>query len=173
MKKGFTLIELLVVVAIIGMLSSVVLASLNTARTSARTTRAIQDLKQIQTALELYYNANNSYPSSIGGAGSWDGLYSNWGDSTTNWIPGLAPTYIPVLPRSPNNSTDGSVNYIYNSDGRNYKLIWHGGEDCNGVKQRIPSVLDPTRDGGSNPSVQEYSGSCWSYGVWTDGAVAW
>src|SRR3989338_3128827 len=52
---GFTLIELLVVISIIGLLSSVVLASLNNARAKARDTRRIQDFKQISTALYLYY----------------------------------------------------------------------------------------------------------------------
>ncbi|MFZ3011486.1 MAG: type II secretion system protein [Minisyncoccia bacterium] len=59
--KGFTLIELLVVVAIISLLSSVVFASLNSAREKARDARRKVDLKQIQTALELYYNECGSY----------------------------------------------------------------------------------------------------------------
>jgi type II secretion system protein G len=62
--RGFTLIELLVVVAIIGLLASVVLASLNTARAKARDTKRISDIKQIQTALALYYNTYGQYPSS-------------------------------------------------------------------------------------------------------------
>ncbi len=62
---GFTLIELLVVIAIIGILSSVVLASLNSARLKARDARRVADLKQIQIALELYYDANGKYPTSI------------------------------------------------------------------------------------------------------------
>lgn len=63
-KSGFTLIELLVVIAIIGILSSVVLVSLNSARTKARDTRRSADIRQVQTALELYYNDNGSYVSS-------------------------------------------------------------------------------------------------------------
>ena len=55
-KKGFTLIELLVVIAIIGMLSSVVLASLNSARAKGRDAKRLADLRAIATALELYYN---------------------------------------------------------------------------------------------------------------------
>ena len=59
-KKGFTLIELLVVIAIIGILASIVLASLNTARIKSRDARRIADIKQIQIALELYFDANSS-----------------------------------------------------------------------------------------------------------------
>jgi len=63
-KRGFTLIELLVVIAIIGILSSVVLASLNSARKKSRDARRISDLKQLQLALEMYYDANEAYASS-------------------------------------------------------------------------------------------------------------
>lgn len=61
-KKGFTLIELLVVIAIIGILSSVVLASLNTARQKARDAKRVADIKQLQTALELLYDTCGAYP---------------------------------------------------------------------------------------------------------------
>jgi general secretion pathway protein G len=64
-SRGFTLIELLVVIAIIGILSSVVLASLNSARTKARDTRRISDIKQIQIALELYFDANGKYATKL------------------------------------------------------------------------------------------------------------
>ena len=62
LNRGFTLIELLVVIAIIGILASVVLASLNSARVKGRDARRISDVKQIQLALELYYDKNQSYP---------------------------------------------------------------------------------------------------------------
>lgn len=61
-KRGFTLIELLVVIAIIGILSSVVLASLNSARQKSRDARRISDVKQLQLALELYFDSNSQYP---------------------------------------------------------------------------------------------------------------
>ena len=60
-KSGFTLIELLVVIAIIGVLSSVVLASLNTAR-SKGTDAAIQaNLGTVKTQAQLYYDTNKAY----------------------------------------------------------------------------------------------------------------
>lgn len=62
---GFTLIELLVVIAIIAILSSVVLFSLNSARASARDTRRIADLSQLQLKLEDYYNTNGAYPADV------------------------------------------------------------------------------------------------------------
>lgn len=57
-RRGFTLIELLVVIAIIGILSSVVLASLNSARKKGRDAARLGAIKQLQLALELYYDAN-------------------------------------------------------------------------------------------------------------------
>ena len=64
---GFTLIELLVVIAIIGVLSSVVLASLGTARRKSRDARRLADIKQVQVALDLYFDANAVYPVGTGG----------------------------------------------------------------------------------------------------------
>ena len=61
-KKGFTLIELLVVIAIIGLLSTLAVVSLNSARQKARDARRMSDLKQISTAMELYYSQHDAYP---------------------------------------------------------------------------------------------------------------
>ena len=60
-QKGFTLIELLVVISIIGLLSSVVLASLTNVRRKARDAIRLNDLKQFQTALTLGYDKIGSY----------------------------------------------------------------------------------------------------------------
>lgn len=61
-KKGFTLIELLVVIAIIGLLSTLAVVALGSARQKANDAKRLSDIKQIQTALELYYTDNNTYP---------------------------------------------------------------------------------------------------------------
>jgi prepilin-type N-terminal cleavage/methylation domain-containing protein len=61
--RAFTLIELLVVIAIIGLLASVVLASLQSARASARDAARVSAVKELQKALELYRNTNRgNYP---------------------------------------------------------------------------------------------------------------
>ena len=59
-SKGFTLIELLVVIAIIGILSSVVLASLNSARTKANVNGVKATMKQMISQSSIYYDANGN-----------------------------------------------------------------------------------------------------------------
>ncbi len=61
-KKGFTLIELLVVVAIIGLLATLAIISLGTARGKARDAKRVGDIKSVQSALELFNNENAAYP---------------------------------------------------------------------------------------------------------------
>ena len=60
-QGGFTLIELLVVIAIIAILSTIVLASLGTARQRARDTRAKSELSQLRAQAELYFTNGNTF----------------------------------------------------------------------------------------------------------------
>jgi len=73
-QKSFTLIELLVVIAIIGLLSSIVLVNMQGVRAKARDAKRIQDMRQIVTALQLYYSKYERYPSisSDGCCDGWD-----------------------------------------------------------------------------------------------------
>lgn len=61
-KKAFTLIELLVSVAIIGLLATISIIALNSARARARDAKRVSDIKQMQTAIEFYYNNHGHYP---------------------------------------------------------------------------------------------------------------
>lgn len=90
--KGFTLIELLVVIAIIGILSSVVLASLNTARGKGSDAAAKADIAGIRTQAEIVYdNAGGSYAAvcsdsqvirAVSAAASTEGL--SWSTTANN-----------------------------------------------------------------------------------------
>ena len=61
-NRGFTLLELLVVVAIIGLLSTLAVSSLQTARARARDAKRLADLEAIRIALGLYYDEYGQYP---------------------------------------------------------------------------------------------------------------
>lgn len=99
-KKGFTLIELLVVIAIIGLLSTLAVVALGSARVKARDSKRLSDLKQLQTALELYYTDQNAYPSGSGvglGAGNYKCLNASGWAAT-----GCSSPYMGSVPTDPN-----------------------------------------------------------------------
>jgi prepilin-type N-terminal cleavage/methylation domain-containing protein len=93
-KNGFTLIELLVVISIIGILASIIMVSLGTARAKGRDAKRISDIRTIQLSLEEYYNDNGTYPTQLNGV---------------NGVGGLVPTYLNPLPVDPNTN----LPYIY------------------------------------------------------------
>lgn len=105
-KFGFTLIELLVVIAIIGVLASIVLASLNSARRKSRDSRRITDIKQIQLALELFFDASgNTYPL---GTATCNATTLAWGLEALQ-----TAGYIPQVPRDPLSSVATPICYRY------------------------------------------------------------
>lgn len=89
-KKGFTLIELMVVITIVGLLASMVLAGLSVSQKNARDTVRVNNVKELQKALELYRNANGgNYPCATVMPGCVSGGY---GIS----VNGLAPISNPI-----------------------------------------------------------------------------
>ncbi len=117
-SRGFTLIELLVVIAIIGLLSSVVLASLNTARSKARDVSRREAMQQLTVAFELYFNDNGRYP--ISSSCRSDGWCED--GQAANWIPGLQP-YMSTQPHDPAPHGNSLAPFHYWSDGAHYYLV--------------------------------------------------
>ncbi len=109
-KQGFSLIELLVVVAIMGLLAAMSIISLNTARARARDARRLSDVKQIQTALEMYFADINNYPTT---PAAFEGAcLSNSGFAATCG----ADIYMAKIPQNPEPRGDGDcpdTNYTY------------------------------------------------------------
>ena len=112
-KKGFTLIELLVVIAIIGVLSTLAVVSLNNARQKARDAKRVSDIKQVQTALELYFADQNGYPSGVAlvlGSASVQAL-SAGGFSASGSESGAI--YMGQVPTNPTPAAPEAASYTY------------------------------------------------------------
>ena len=103
-KYGITLIELLIVMAILSIIATIGFIAYGNQQKRARDAIRRTDLKEIQTALQLYYQNNNSYP---GGGG-----VLHLSTSSPPWIPGLEPKYISKLPGDPG----GTKFYVYQPD---------------------------------------------------------
>ena len=128
MKKGFTLIELLVVIVIIGILATLATVALSSARMKARDARRVSDVKQIMTALEMYYNDKGGYPTGVA-SGSPLAL----GTGTMTSIVG-DNTYMSKVPMNAAPAADGTcpgtATYTYtptypaNSIGSTYTIVY-------------------------------------------------
>lgn len=113
--------------------------------------RRFADFDTIAKALERYRFDHGAYPVTEG--------------STSNrkkgWIPELVPDYLSSVPRDPRYlRKNKSKQYLYISNGRDYKLIAHAPEDFGFVSQRYPELIDPAR--------HEFA-----YGIWTAGGSSW
>jgi type II secretion system protein G len=121
-KKGFTLIELLVVIAIIGLLSTLAVVSLNSARQKSRDAKRVSDIKQVQTALEMYFTDQNKYPVQATAAlvlgGATSSCLGTAGFSAA--CAGDVNVYMPVVPADPG---PGTNTYSYGiTDGTSYTI---------------------------------------------------
>lgn len=110
-SHSYTLVELLVAVTIIIILSGILLLSIKSAKAKSRDNQRLSDMKQIQLALELYYNNNGHYPYNTDpDAGSWDYGYFVAGDVFIQPLEG-ATGLLMKTPGDP--SFVGSSGYAY------------------------------------------------------------
>lgn len=112
--RGFTLIELLVVIAIIAILSTVVMAGLNSAREKGRDARRVGDIKAVQKALELFQDSCSGYPHlapDVIGTGATSPLTAATDDTvSTNNCPTPFGNFLVAMPANP---TPGGDGYMY------------------------------------------------------------
>lgn len=154
---GFTLIELLVVIAIIGLLSTLAVVALGTARLKSRDARRVEDLKQIQTALELYAGDNNGvYPptSSASLGDSTHACLNNLGFQPTGCT---GTVYMANIPKDPKGGY-----YAYSGTTNDYSVK----SNLEGAVNAISGTVCVTSNQGVStcpcPSTVVYSGQTYT-----------
>lgn len=111
MRRGFTLIELLVVISIIGILAALLIANMVGVRERARDAATKNNLKQLQSALRLYYNDYQTYPAAASGT-PCSTLIS--GTLSVGATPYTQPLVI---------DTPGSCTYTSLNGGEGYRIV--------------------------------------------------
>lgn len=125
-NKGFTLIELLVVIAIISLLSSIVMASLSSARMKARDAKRLATLRSIGTALELYYSKYGSYPEwSTATWGRDCGGFRGDNDPTNTFLqPLVTEGFLTAYIDDPDTG-ECKIQYRSEKSGQGYRIVQH------------------------------------------------
>ncbi len=137
-KKAFTLIELLVVIAIIGLLATISVIALNNARAKGRDAKRVADIKQIQTALELFFNDKGRYPTAAEfNSGS---IVSTSTNGTTTYM-----SIIPSAPNPPDGNCSTANGYIYSAtpDGTSYSISFCTGNTVGSLASGGPKCATP------------------------------
>ena len=135
-KKGFTLIELLVVISIIGLLSTISVVALNGARQKGRDAKRVGDIKQIQTALELYFNDNYVYPTSVTGTplGTATASKAICTGGLKDACATEDKTYMGIVPAAPTPPTGNAYTYGITATGDTYEIEFTLEEDTGGYE---------------------------------------
>jgi type II secretion system protein G len=129
--QGFTIVELLIVIVVIGILAAITVVAYNGIQQRGRDARRLADIKSVDRALQLYYVDNGSYPSTSTLDDALTDSTCAIGSKSTNWVPGLVPTYLPRLPQSfsPRTADPLTGCYQYASDGARYVIsVWQAVE---------------------------------------------
>lgn len=120
---GFTLIELLVVVSIIGLLASIVLVSLNSARTKARNAKRNADIEQLAKAFILSYDNTGTWP---GVDGQWACISLTCPGGTTA-VAAVDAAIAPYIQKP--TDPPGTQGYIYNKLFGGFDSVPYGGTE--------------------------------------------
>ncbi|MFA5975452.1 MAG: prepilin-type N-terminal cleavage/methylation domain-containing protein [Elusimicrobiota bacterium] len=140
--QGYTLIELMIIVAIVGVLASILVRVIPYAQYRAHDKARLYHLSSLRHVIELYRADMGAYPAAPAGPGSFYTLFTeNDGFAatvipnqitSTNYIPGIVPTYYEALPVDPSPGAStlagcSSLGYkrtwAYFSNGDHYKLV--------------------------------------------------
>lgn len=122
LRLGFTIVELMVAVTIISILAVMVYANFADSRAKARDAERQSDIRLLQNAIELYKVKYGRYPEGCQGANNWSG--GAYGcPSGFEYIIGIAPEFISVLPRDPRPGTGEGYVYVTDADGSVFKLM--------------------------------------------------
>jgi len=156
-KKGFTLIELLVVIAIIGILSSVVLASLNTARKKSRDAKRVADIKNTQLALELYFDTNSEYPESLTVLASSGFIQAE----PTGPLSGETYYYNAFVDSALQNDCVGAETCLYYHLGADLEQSGHSALSGDADKDDIDTITNSGNDGFACDSATDATRSCY------------
>lgn len=120
-KKGFTLIELLIAIAIIGVLTTLLMTNFVGIRQRARDAQRKSDIRQMQSALELYRSDQGRYPSTIG---STYRLNSSTACPTSQSLSSGSTVYMSKIPCDTLGTSvyNGGNYYYYSATGSTYVI---------------------------------------------------